>query len=76
MSRRVLITGGASGIGLATVARFREDGCRVAALDRDEALLATCGADHTEVCDVADEASLTAAVDGAAAALGGLDVVV
>ncbi|MFM7246781.1 MAG: SDR family NAD(P)-dependent oxidoreductase, partial [Actinomycetota bacterium] len=55
MSRRVLITGGASGIGLATVARFQEDGCRVAALDRDAALLATCGADHAEICDVADE---------------------
>jgi 2-keto-3-deoxy-L-fuconate dehydrogenase len=76
MSRRVLVTGGASGIGLATVARFREEGCVVAALDRDEDALARSGADDTRVCDVADESSVTAAVDAAAAALGGLDVVV
>ena len=76
MSRRVLITGGASGIGLASVRRFQEEGCRVAALDRDEAMLAASGADDVRVCDVADEVSVTAAVDAAAAALGGLDVVV
>ena len=34
--RRVLITGGASGIGAACVRRFQGDGCSVAVLDRDE----------------------------------------
>lgn len=76
MSRRVIVTGGASGIGAATVARFQEDGCRVAALDRDADMLASCGADVTRVCDVADERSITAAIDEAAAELGGLDVLV
>ncbi len=74
--RRVLITGGASGIGAATVARFQEDGCRVAALDIDEAMLAASAADVKVVCDVTDEASVAAAVESAVAELGGLDVVV
>ena len=34
--KRVLITGGASGIGAATAARFLEEGSRVCVLDRDE----------------------------------------
>jgi NAD(P)-dependent dehydrogenase (short-subunit alcohol dehydrogenase family) len=34
--KRILITGGASGIGAATAARFLEEGSRVCVLDRDE----------------------------------------
>ena len=39
--KRVVITGGASGIGAATAARFLEEGARVVILDRDEAGLRT-----------------------------------
>ena len=75
-ARRVLVTGGASGIGAATVARFRADGDRVAALDRNAELLATIEAEARVVADVTDERDITRGVDEAAAALGGLDVVV
>ena len=42
---RVLITGGASGIGAACVRRFQADGCSVAVLDRDQESLAASTAD-------------------------------
>jgi NAD(P)-dependent dehydrogenase (short-subunit alcohol dehydrogenase family) len=74
--RRVLITGGASGIGAACVRRFQTDGCSVAVLDRDQDALEASPAEFGTTCDVADADSLAAAVDEAAAALGGLDVVV
>lgn len=77
MGRRVLITGGASGIGAACVQRFQADGCKVAVLDRDAAgLLATSPAEVTLPCDVTDADALAAAVARAASELGGLDVVV
>jgi NAD(P)-dependent dehydrogenase (short-subunit alcohol dehydrogenase family) len=74
--RRVLITGGASGIGAACVRRFRGDGCSVAVLDCDQSALVASPAEFGTTCDVGDADSLAAAVDEAAAALGGLDVVV
>ena len=80
--RRVLITGAAKGIGLATAERFVKEGARVAALDRDAAALATLserfGADQLVAfaVDVADAASVGAAVANGAAALGGLDGIV
>jgi NAD(P)-dependent dehydrogenase (short-subunit alcohol dehydrogenase family) len=74
--RRVLVTGGASGIGAACVDRFQNDGCRVAALDRNAALVALSGAEVALACDVTDAAALALAVEQAAAELGGLDVVV
>ncbi|MBL7259488.1 SDR family NAD(P)-dependent oxidoreductase [Paractinoplanes lichenicola] len=70
---RAIVTGGASGIGLATATLLAERGYRVATLDL-----------HTGVpapllglrCDVSDDASVRAAVAEAASAFGGLDVVV
>jgi len=73
---RALVTGGASGIGAATVTRLRRDGMRVAALDVDAGPLRGSDADHRVVADVTDEVALVRGVDEAAAELGGLDVVV
>ena len=73
---RALVTGGASGIGAATVTRLRRDGMRVAALDVDETRLADSDADIRVLADVTSEPDVRRGVDEAAAALGGLDVVV
>lgn len=80
--RRILVTGAAKGIGLATAERFLAEGAQVAALDRDEVALAALatrfdrGRLHPAAADVADPASVEAAVVQSAATLGGLDGVV
>lgn len=76
--RRVLVTGGASGIGLACAAMLAARGARVAVLDRDAAALAALALDRVtgHQADVADSAMVQAAVDGAALAMGGIDGVI
>ncbi len=70
-----VVTGGASGIGAATASALVARGARVAVLDRTlpvpvpEGMLAV-------VADVTDDASVRAAVEQAAAELGGIDVLV
>jgi NAD(P)-dependent dehydrogenase (short-subunit alcohol dehydrogenase family) len=73
---RALVTGGASGIGAATVARLRRGGMHVAALDRDGAALAHVDADVRVVADVTSEDDLRRGVAEAVSGLGGLDTVV
>jgi NAD(P)-dependent dehydrogenase (short-subunit alcohol dehydrogenase family) len=67
--RRVIVTGGASGIGRASVERFLADGARVAVLDRDPTRDAIA-------VDVGDEAQVERAMAEAVDRLGGLDVLV
>lgn len=71
-----IVTGGGSGIGLATVRRFVAEGALVAALDLDPAMAAAAGAQLLLTCDVGDEQSVAAAFDAVVARFSRLDVVV
>ena len=70
---RVLVTGGASGLGAAVSAAVAEAGGSVVVLDRN--ISAVTGAKAVQV-DVADRAGVEAAVQEAVQILGGLDAVV
>ncbi|MEU7320834.1 SDR family oxidoreductase [Streptomyces griseoviridis] len=69
---RALVTGGASGIGAAIVARLREEGARVAVLD----LNPPEGDLDAHRVDVGCDDDVRAAVERVAEAFGGIDVVV
>ncbi|MET9823036.1 MULTISPECIES: SDR family NAD(P)-dependent oxidoreductase [Streptomyces] len=82
--RRVLVTGGGSGIGQATVERLLREGGTVVAADVSEAGLKDTFAKASQyaerlttvVMDIADETSVREGVRSATDALGGLDVLV
>jgi 2-keto-3-deoxy-L-fuconate dehydrogenase len=71
---RALVTGGASGIGLATARLLAARGAAVAVLDLDPAGLPEPLLGFT--ADVADDAGVREAVAAAVQALGGLDILV
>jgi NAD(P)-dependent dehydrogenase (short-subunit alcohol dehydrogenase family) len=74
--RRILVTGGASGIGLATARRFAAEGAAVALLDRDAGKLDAAARELNSFsvrADVTSEQEVIAAVGQAGRALGGLD---
>jgi meso-butanediol dehydrogenase/(S,S)-butanediol dehydrogenase/diacetyl reductase len=79
--KRVLITGGASGIGAATAARFVAEGARVAILDRDAEACERIRREQTGlagafVADVVDHHEVQRALAMVVRELGGLDAVI
>ncbi|MGW0045500.1 SDR family NAD(P)-dependent oxidoreductase [Rhodococcus sp. NPDC003348] len=82
--RKVLLTGGAGGIGAAAARRLAAEGAAVAILDRDgdaaqalaDELVAAGGTAVAVAADVSDAESVGPAVEHAAAQLGGLDGIV
>ncbi len=80
-NKRVLVTGGASGIGAATAARFAGAGSRVVVLDCDEARCRRAeeeipGLMATVVADVADPRAVASAFQRLDSLFGGLDILV
>jgi meso-butanediol dehydrogenase / (S,S)-butanediol dehydrogenase / diacetyl reductase len=83
--KRVLVTGGASGIGAATAARFLEEGSRVCILDRDEKACerikrdlarGDAGLTAAIVADVTDLMQVEAAFAEAIRLMDGVDVLI
>ena len=78
--KRVIITGTGSGIGRATALLFAAEGATVACLDlkgADETaatITADGGTAYAYVCDVSNSATVKSVVDTAAAAMGGIDI--
>jgi rhamnose utilization protein RhaD (predicted bifunctional aldolase and dehydrogenase)/NAD(P)-dependent dehydrogenase (short-subunit alcohol dehydrogenase family) len=73
LARRIaVVTGGASGIGAATVQAFAKEGAEVVVVDRDVSKVKG----FAIACDVTDPAQVRAAFDKVAAAYGGVDFVV
>jgi 2-keto-3-deoxy-L-fuconate dehydrogenase len=72
-----LVTGGASGIGLATARLMASRGARVAILDREvPSSLIQGGILHPAIADVTDDDAVRSAVAAATEAFGGLDILV
>lgn len=73
----LLVVGGASGIGRATVERARALGATVGVIDRDAAAVADVGgAPACLACDASDAAAVEQQVPAVVEALGGLDALV
>jgi 2-keto-3-deoxy-L-fuconate dehydrogenase len=73
---KALVTGGASGIGLAIATTFTDAGAAVVVLDRAERAAALPAAIGYVRADISDDAAVRTAVEAAAEALGGIDILV
>jgi NAD(P)-dependent dehydrogenase (short-subunit alcohol dehydrogenase family) len=79
--KRVLITGGAAGIGAATTARFLQEGSRVVVLDRDREALQVMERKHPALAgtiraDVSRAGEVAQAFEELDGMVGGLDVLI
>jgi 3-oxoacyl-[acyl-carrier protein] reductase len=78
--RRAVVTGGASGIGLAVAARLAEEGARVSVWDRDREQIELAKSEvpglYDELVDVSDWQMVATAAKSTAEILGGIDILV
>ena len=83
-NKTAIITGGASGIGLAIAQRFAREGAAVEILDRNEVemtaavsgIVAEGGTAFAEFCDVADAAQVEAVISRVHARRGRIDILI
>ena len=79
-ARSAVVTGGASGIGLAVAERLANEGARVSVWDRNAAQIEVARASvpdlHSLVLDVTDSDAVFAAAKDTASALGSIDILV
>ena len=80
-NKRVVVTGGASWIGLATAARFLDEGARVVILDKDREAVERLPAELPGLneffpCDVSDMSQVQSAVGEIIRVAGGIDVLI
>lgn len=80
-NKRILVTGGASGIGAATAVRFMEEGGHVVVLDRDEKALRSFNDLHPELtgtilADVSDHDAVVGAFQELGEMIAGLDILI
>ncbi len=79
--KRVVVTGGASGIGLATARRFVKESCRVVILDRNQEALNQAQSEHSNFAggiraDVSSPDEVEAAFEEIDHIMGGIDILV
>ena len=79
--KRVVVTGGASGIGAATASRFLEEGAKVLVLDRDLDAGASITRELSNLqgviqCDVSEIGQVRSATGKAIEMMGGIDVLI
>ena len=79
--KRVLVTGGTSGIGAATAARFLDEGAQVVVWNRDASARDRIQRQMTQLsaalaCDVSDRTQVQAAIAATISRMGGIDVLV
>ena len=77
--RRIIVTGAASGMGLAIARLFAEEGAKLALLDRNEAGVLAAANELGAAgfaCDVANRSAVNTVVASAGEAMGGIDGVI
>ncbi|QIZ78726.1 SDR family oxidoreductase [Ferrimonas lipolytica] len=82
MSKRIVITGAASGLGLALALNYAKQGCKIAVADRQDGadavrqIEAAGGEAFFQQCDVTDDTSMNALATAVEQRWGGVDVLV